>query len=448
MDIKFDKVENTLIKVTISLDSKEYQPEFDKLVDTYGPRLNINGFRKGKIPRNVIVMHLGKDKLYEEATDRLLQEKYNEWLDKEGFVTYKNPDIKIINDPKEAKTPLLVAELTQTVFPKLEIPKENSYKIEVDDLDSIKVRLYDEKIKGLQKQFASLKTVDRKAKPGDFVLIDIEAKIGKEIVESSKKQTIELDKDQVKLEGLFDALIGKSAKETAKFKSKLVSGEHLGEDADIEVTVKSVKEQLLPKLDDDFAKQASEYESFDELQKSLNEQVDAYASYDQIAEARNKLIEELLKIDIEVPTAMLEEFENRVKMDIYNRADQSKPAETLKFLEENKDKITEDAKFDAKREVLFTTYARKNKIEPTQEQLSSYISTQAYQAQVDPQKYVDYLVEQNLIPMFVDTLRQSLAIDKFMEGADIKDNKGKKVKINEPVQLQGAGEDNDSKTGK
>src|SRR6201999_1489139 len=128
----------------------------------------------------------------------------------------------------------------------------------------------EEQIEALRERFATLKTVDRPAAEGDYVQLDLNATVNGEEVEGGSATNIshEVGSKQL-LPGLDEVLVGLSAGAEASFKTQLVGGDFAGRDADVAVTVRTVKEKQLPALDDEFAQLASEFDTLDELREDL-----------------------------------------------------------------------------------------------------------------------------------------------------------------------------------
>ena len=147
------------------------------------------------------------------------------------------------------------------VRPEITLPAYDTLKVEVDALDDAEVATEaEERMTALRQRFGSLATVERAAQDGDFVSVDLRAVIGAEEIDSAKGISYEIGSGNM-LDGMDDALIGLSAGESKTFTAPLAGGEHAGEDAEITVTLGSVKERELPELDDDFAQQASEFDT-------------------------------------------------------------------------------------------------------------------------------------------------------------------------------------------
>ena len=144
----------------------------------------------------------------------------------------------------------------------------------------------------LRARFGSLKTVERPAKKGDFTTIDLTAKMDGKQIDTASDISYEIGSGQL-LDGIDEALETLTAGETTTFKSKLVGGEMAGQEAEVTVTLKAVKERELPKADDEFAQLASEFDTLEELKKDLETKIAEQLGRKQVLQARDKIVEDL-----------------------------------------------------------------------------------------------------------------------------------------------------------
>ena len=166
----------------------------------------------------------------------------------------------------------------------------------------------DAELQTLRARFGTLKGVERAAENGDFVSIDLSATVdGEELPDAATEGlSHEVGSGQL-IDGLDDAIVGLKEGETRVFTAKLVAGEHAGEDAQVTVTVKSVKERELPEPDDEFAQLASEFDTIDELKESLVEQVRRVKRVQQAEQIRDKVLETLLEqVDVPLPEKIVQ----------------------------------------------------------------------------------------------------------------------------------------------
>src|SRR5690606_24721369 len=200
----------------------------------------------------------------------------------------------------------LLVEVEVDVRPEIEIPAFDEITLTVDAVEADDAAL-DAELDNLRARFGTLIPVDRPAAKGDFVELDLVATIDGTEIDRAEGVSYEIGSGELR-EGIDDAVESLSAGEDTTFRSKLVGGDHAGSEAEVSVTIKSVKERELPEADDDFAQIASEFDTIAELRDSLAERVNEQGVFAQGSAARDQLIETLLeKIEIPVPPQLIED---------------------------------------------------------------------------------------------------------------------------------------------
>ena len=196
----------------------------------------------------------------------------------------------------------LLVEVEVDVRPEFELPAFEGTTVEVDAVE-VDESAIDEELDRLRARFGTLVTVDRPAATGDFVELDLVATIDGAEIDRAEGVSYEVGSGEL-LEGIDEAIDSLTAGEDTTFRSTLVGGDHAGEEAEVAVVVKAVKERELPEADDDFAQIASEFDTIAELRDSLKDRVGQQSTFTQGSAARDKLIEQLLEqVEIPVPPA-------------------------------------------------------------------------------------------------------------------------------------------------
>ena len=173
------------------------------------------------------------------------------------------------------------------IRPKFDLPELNGLPVTVEDAD-VKPEQVEEYLGALRERFASLKGADRPVEDGDYVSIDLSAEVDGEPVEDAQASGISYEVGSGSmLDGLDEALPGMSAGDTKTFTTELAGGTLEGQDADVTVTVHSVKVKELPELDDDFAQSASEFDTIEELREGTREQLEMMQRGGQAQQARD-----------------------------------------------------------------------------------------------------------------------------------------------------------------
>jgi trigger factor len=305
------------------------------------------------------------------------------------------------------------------VRPEITLPKFDKYTLEVEPIMVTKGNVEDE-LDSLRSRFGNLVTVDRPIAKGDFVQVDLIAKIGDNTIDSANSISYEVGSGQL-IDGIDEALDTLTAGETTTFESKLLGGDHEGEMAQIEITVLSVKERELPEADDDFAQIASQFDTIAELKDDLKAQLERQGVFTQAQQARDKLVEKLLSdTEIALPESVVDaevhrhlEGENRLEDDAH-RAE-----------------VIESTSKSLKTQLLLDVLVEHLEIQVSQEELTQYMVQSASQYGMDPQEYIQTLDSNNQIPAMVGEVARSKSLSVALTNVTVKDTKGKTVDLSE-----------------
>ena len=342
MKISVRNLEPTKVKLTITVDPEEFNPYLDAARKEIAKQVNIPGFRKGHVPGKIIDQRIGFAAVAGEAVNNGVPELYSKALEEKKIHPMSQPEIDVQEVPESAKDETKL-KFTATVErrPDIELPELDGLEIDVP-----KAQVTDEdvnnRLESLRQRFGTLVGVDRPAAKGDFANIDLDAQIDGESVDSQEGVSYELGSGTM-LDGLDEALEGLSAGEETSFNSKLQGGEHEGEEALVKVKVNSVKTEELPELDDDFAQDASEFDTLDELKADVRKAAERDAEGRQATEARDAFIAKLEEgAEIPVPKGvkadMLEQQLKNVTADPSKATDEQK-AEKKALAEELVEKL-------------------------------------------------------------------------------------------------------------
>src|SRR5690606_11613518 len=269
-----------------------------------------------------------------------------------------------------------------------------------------------------RERFGTLVTVDRPAKDGDFVTLDLSAKVGDEDVDSVQGTSYQVGSGTM-LEGLDEAVTGLSAGEETTFEAPLAAGPQAGQKATIKVKVTAVKERQLPDADDEFAQLASEFDTLEELRADLEEQTRRIKANNQAMEARGKLLDELDKAtDFPLPAKVIEREvhehlanENRLDDDVH-RAE-----------------VTEEAQKALRAQILLDQLADDLEIEVEENELLEYLVNSSRQYGMDPQSFIEQVQRAGQIPAIVAEVARSKATAYALRRATVKDTAGKAVDL-------------------
>ncbi len=301
MKISVRNLEPTKVKLTVTVEPEELNPYLDAARKEIAKQVNVPGFRKGHVPGKIIDQRIGFAVVAGEAVNDAVPELYSKALDEKKIRPMAQPEFDVQDVPQSANDETKL-KFTATVErrPDIELPEIDGLEIAISKPE-VKDEDVDKRLETLRQRFGTLVGVDRPAAKGDFANIDLTAEIDGETVDSQEGVSYELGSNTM-LDGLDEALDGLSAGEETTFEGTLEAGEHEGQKATVKVKVNSVKAEELPELNDEFASEASEFDTLDELKADIRKAAAQDAEGRQATEARDAFIAKLQEgLEIPVP---------------------------------------------------------------------------------------------------------------------------------------------------
>ena len=389
--------------------------------------MRLPGFRKGKAPPSLVIQRLGFGAVIEETVRESLPEWYEEALLEAGLSPIGDPDIEIVSAPQGEGEPLGFkfeigvrpgAELGD--YKGLEVGREEPQPPE---------EMVEREIERIRGSFARLEPVERAAADGDVLLVDFEGLIDGNAFEGGKADDylLELGSGQL-IEGFEDQLRGATPGESRTVEVSFpddYQAEHLaGEDAAFSVEVKEVREKILPDLDDDFASEASEFDTLDELRNDIREKltevVDSRIEQDFRVAAVDAAAEQAtVELPEELVTARAAERWGRVERQLAARG--MSPDSYLQMQNKTRDEVIGESKPDAERELrreaVLAAVVDAEGIEATEEELLEALAHPAEHERTTPEKLLKRLREKGRDAMVAEDIRFRKAIDVIAESA-------------------------------
>ncbi len=436
----------TRVKLTIEVPFEELQPSLDKAYREVARQVRVPGFRPGRVPPRIIDQRFGRGIVLEQAVNEALPELYGKALEEGDVLALGQPDVEItrLDDGKELE---FTAEVD--IRPKFEVPDLEGMTVTVDNAE-VTPDDVEEYLGGLRERFASLKGVDRPAESGDYVSIDLAATVDGETVEDAQASGLSYEVGSgTLLDGLDDALEGMTAGESKPFTAELPGGQHAGEQADVTVTVHSVKVKDLPELDDDFAQAASEFDTLGELRAGTRTQLQGVRKMQQAGQARERALEALLdRIDIPLPDKIVAaEVEHR-KEQMTEQLDRM--GSNLNDYLESVGQSPEDFDINLEREArqgvktgfVLDQLALQEELGVEPEEMSAYVADRAERMGVDPERLARQLADSGQIGSLASELLRVKAMDIIAQRAKVTDADGNEVDLQPPAdQASEAGDD-------
>ena len=414
-----ETLDPTKAKLTVEVEYDELQPAIEHAYTHIAQDITIPGFRKGKVPPRIIDQRIGRAAVLEHAVNEALPGFYRDALAQSELRPLGQPSVEVTKVPlgdDEQGNLEFVVELE--VRPDFDLPELDGLSLQVPNV-TVSDEDVEERLTSLRERFGTLVGVDRPAADGDFVVIDLTAKIGDETVDSVSGISYEIGTGNM-LEGLDEALTGLSADETTTFTAPLAGGDHAGEVATVTVTATAVKERQLPEADDDFAQMASEFDTIDELKDDLREQAKNAAASNQAVAARDLLVAELNKVEFHLPAGVIEAEVNR-HLEGEGRLED----------DEHRAEVTQETTTALKNQLLLDTLAEKLEVKVAQQELLDYLISASRQYGMDPQQFISTLDQQGQIPAMVGEVARSKSLAVALRSIEVKDEDGNVVDLSE-----------------
>jgi trigger factor len=410
----------TRVRLSITVTPEELKPSLDHAYQHIAEQIQIPGFRKGKVPPPIIDQRVGRGEVLNHAVSEGLDRFFQLAVAEEKVRTLGRPEADVTQWPSDKDfSGDLVVTVEVDVRPDFEMPKFEKYTLEVEPV-MVTQGDVDDELDALRSRFGNLVTVDRPAKTGDFVQIDLIAKIGDSTIDSASSISYEMGSGQL-IDGIDDALDTLTAGETTTFESKLLGGDREGETALIEVTVLSVKERELPEADDDFAQIASQFDTIKELREDLKKQAQRKGMFGQAQEARDKLVEKLLaEVTMPLPQGVVDVEVNR-HLEQEGRLEDDK----------HRAEVVESTGKSLRTQLLLDALVEKLEVQVSQDELTQYLMQSASQYQMEPTEFIQSLDQNGQIPSMVGEVARSKSLSVALAQVTVKDTKGKKVDLSE-----------------
>lgn len=415
-----EKLSPTRVKLSVDITIADLEPFLKQAYKTISEQVSIPGFRKGHVPAPIIDQRVGRQAVIEQAVNDSLDSFFQAALAETDTQPMGRPtaDVEKWLDLKDAKSEMtLVFEVEAR--PEFKLPKYDGLKIEVDNAEVGDVAVETELTK-LRERFGNLVTVDRPAKNGDFVELDLVARIDGNDVDQASGVSYEVGAGNM-LVGLDEAVETLTAGESTTFTSQLLGGDYEGQDAEVEVSITAVKERELAAADDDFAQLASEFDTIAELRESLAEQVAQAAVFAQGRQARDIFTETLIeKAGIPVSEELVEEEVHR-HLEGEGRLED----------DEHRAEVRESTEKQLALQLLLDAIVDAEQITPTQNELSQYIFQSAQQYGMDPSQFIQAISQGNQMGMILGEVTRNKALAVALSKAKVVDKNGKAVDLSE-----------------
>lgn len=399
MKISVRNLEPTKVKLTVTVEPEELNPYLDAARKEIAKQVNVPGFRKGHVPGKIIDQRIGFAAVAGEAVNDAVPELYSKALDEKKIRPMAQPEFDVQDVPQSANDETKL-KFTATVErrPDIELPEIDGLEIAISKPE-VKDEDVDKRLETLRQRFGTLVGVDRPAAKGDFANIDLTAEIDGETVDSQEGVSYELGSNTM-LDGLDEALDGLSAGEETTFEGTLEAGEHEGQKATVKVKVNSVKAEELPELNDEFASEASEFDTLDELKADIRKAAAQDAEGRQATEARDAFIAKLQEgLEIPVPKG--------VKANMVEEQLKGMTPDPEKATKEQKAQAEETVEKDLRDQMVLDALAEKLDVQVSQSDVFNFLASIAQQYGMDPNNFIQGIIKNGQLGSAVQEVGRS-----------------------------------------
>ena len=429
MEAKMEKIEANVVKFDVKVEAEKFDAALKKAYNKNKMHFNVQGFRKGKVPMAMVKKFYGVEVLYDDAVNYLVQETYPQIIDENNIKPVDYPKINIV-EIGEGKDLNYTAEVT--VYPEVELGQYKGLEVEKKEYE-VKDEEIEERLKSMQEKNARIETKeDGTVEKGDIAVIDFKGFVDGVEFEGGegKDYSLEIGSGSF-IDNFEDQLVGAKASEerdvNVTFPENYGKEDLNGKKALFKVTVNEIKVKELPELNDEFAKDVSEFDTLDELKKDIKEKMVEANNNKAKAELEEAVISAAIEsTKMDVPAVMVENEIDAMVKDLENRLKyQGLTLEqymeyTGNTTDKMRDYMRENADRKVKADIVLDAISEAENVEATDEEVKQKAEEIAkmYSAKADD-KMVDMLVKAQR-PMLENDIKIRKTIDLLVENCKTK----------------------------
>ncbi len=432
MSSKILKKEKNIVTIEFTISQDDFKASVNKAYLKVKDSINVQGFRKGKAPRHIIEKKYGKSIFYDDALDIAIQEVYP--------LAVKENELDVINSPnvnvekfEEGEDIVITADVE--VMPEVQLCEYKGVEVE-----KFEVKVTDEdvdsEIKAIQDKNARVIEVsDRTVQNGDILTIDYAGFVGEEQFEggTAENQTLEIGSNSF-IPGFEEQLIGKSKDEEVEinvtFPEEYHSEDLKGKDAVFKVKIHEIKAKELPEIDDEFAKDVSEFDTLEELKMDTRKTLEEKAKDNEKVTNNNNIVTKIVNDSIvEVPEVLIEReidylgknYEQQFRSQGFSGKEMDDLIKSL--VDQYKAGAKSQAEFNVKADLVLTAIIDKENIKATEEELDEELNKLAESYKVEEERLEAF--KQSILESSRGYIEESIqkrkVIDMLVENAKLVD---------------------------
>ncbi|APT85266.1 trigger factor [Corynebacterium aquilae] len=431
MKSSVEKLNDTRVKITVEVPFDELSAEFDQAYAALARQIQVPGFRKGKAPRQLIEARIGRGPVIEQVINDMLPSRYGQAVEENDLNVISQPNVEVTK-VEDGKLVEFVAEVD--VRPEFEVPKFEDINVTVDAIKTDDAEV-DKELDRLRERFSTLKTSRAKAAKDLVLTIDLSATHnGEEIKEASAEGLTYIVGSGDFIEGLDEAVTGLKTGESATFTATLPNGDHAGEEGEITVTVQGVKKRVLPEANDEFAQEASEFDTIEELRADLAETVEERAKQAQAMAIRDEVLKAALdKVSFELPESLVEE-QTQAQMqqllaqvggneELLDNLLSAQDMDRAKFEEQTR----ESSRNNVRTQIFLDALSDIEQPEVTNDEFTQHILFTAQNYGMDPREFIQRINEAGQMGTLMADLRRGKALASAICKVTVTDSEGNNI---------------------
>ena len=426
-----ERLENDRVKLRVEVPPAALEPALNAIYRKWAQDIKMPGFRKGKVPRQLIDARVGPEVIREEALREALPDLYREAMKAEDLDAITAPEVEVVEFEPDAP---IVFEATVDLRPEVVLPDYSTITVEAPPSDVTDAEV-DEQIEKLRDRFAELESVSREAKRGDFVLIDLNGSQNGELVEGATAPDYLYEVGSGNGPPKLDSEVeGERAGAILKFTDSVHihtedepehDHSHM-EEINFTVLVKEVKAKKLPPLDDEFAKTVGEFDTLEALKEDVRGRVAEMKQQMAQDQLRSLALDALVDaVPVEPPEKLvedefkhrLEHFEADLKQHGLTMEEYGRQAE-LTELEIRRD-IRDQVTRSLRAELILEQVAKEAEIKVEDDEIGQEIALAAMRSGRDPKEVAEQVVRSGRLgTVAADVLRRK-ALDHVVQNIDV-----------------------------
>ena len=375
--------------MTIEVPAEVVDATYDRVLNRLASRAKIEGFRPGKAPRALVEARIGSAVLREEVVETMVPEVVRQALDEKSIDPIDNPDVEVLELERGRPARL---KATISVMPEVTLADVTKLNVEPPDhTHEVTDEMLERRLADLREPMAEITPVEREVRSGDIAVIDIEVEAGGQVVESETRKSTEAEvKEGVLLPELIAVLpgtfVGETREANVSFPESYSNPQLAGKDATIRVTVRGVKEKVLPPLDDELVKSltSGKQETVEAYKQAVREELEESAHAVEKMDRESAVVKALVDASsVEVPEALVDR-ELTSELESLERSLNRQGMKLDRYFQYLGRSIDEwiaaqrpDAEARLKIDLVLAEYARREGLEPSEEDVAKFLEEQA-----------------------------------------------------------------------